>query len=288
MKQSTSLRDLIRRTNDLWAGNWGPSFAVVIIVGFLICGLGLLVPVFSKALLFEGLDLMRLGVLIVSFLPLVLFAGPLATGTSSYFLSVAENDHPKVGSIFQGFERFKTSNAVFLLTAFWCFLWCLLLAIIVFGGLFGLSMLTKTVTISSFMTSDALSSIGGAFGLLLLVVVLFAIVGCVGLFWVFFRHSLVLFAFVENPEAGAASAAKHGLSLIRGHYGILFRAWGLLILLFFLLAAIIFGLNYLFMSIGFPRLAVIFESIIGIYFGLFVCAYPMIFLAVLYEDVRDK
>ncbi len=105
----TSNRDLMAQARACLTGNWGLGVGVVV--------------------------LMQVIGIVASLLPLIgwmismLIGGPLTLGLAMVFLAIARTEGASVGMLFDGFKRFGTAFATYLLSAIFVMLWMLLLII---------------------------------------------------------------------------------------------------------------------------------------------------------------
>jgi len=103
MKSSTPLRDLTAAARAGLSGNWGQATGLLLL--FLLLLVGSTIGCMSW-----------------------LFAGPLAVGLSSFFLSV-HNGMPRLSQLFGGFNYFGKSFLSTFLMGVFIMLWCLLFVV---------------------------------------------------------------------------------------------------------------------------------------------------------------
>lgn len=105
----TPNRDLMAQARACLSGNWGLGVGIIL--------------------------LMQVVSIVASLLPLIgwlislLITGPLTLGLAMVFLAIARSEGASVGMLFDGFKRFGTAFATYLLTSIFVLLWTLLLII---------------------------------------------------------------------------------------------------------------------------------------------------------------
>lgn len=220
--------------------------------------------------------LLTVAVVVLTLSLLVCYSGPLAVGISSYFLSMTRSQNPRFKMLFSGFDCFGKSCAVFWATAFLCLLWLLPV------GFSWLAFLYSKITP---FASESFSGV-----LFTQILALMLVVGLITLF-IFFRHSMILFAFIDNPSAGVLAAIKKGFRLIQKNYGRLFKAWMLLVLLIIGWMIVHMLVVIVLMALGgalgiIAAFTVHFGS--GIALSLITQIYSMGFLAAFYDDLATN
>lgn len=107
---STPNRDLMAHARAALASRWGLAIGVVVL----------------ELVINIAASIIPLGVgVIVSFL----IAGPFAVGLAIFFLSVSRNEDSRLAMLFDGFARFGTTLAAYLLMVIFLCLWLLLFII---------------------------------------------------------------------------------------------------------------------------------------------------------------
>lgn len=107
---STHNRDLMLMARESLQNQWGLSIAVFVLYQFIITGLSIAIP---------G----------VGSIATLLIAGPMMLGLSVVFLAIARRQEARIGQLFDGFKRFGTALAAYLLMSLFILLWYLLLII---------------------------------------------------------------------------------------------------------------------------------------------------------------
>jgi uncharacterized membrane protein len=100
---------LMQQARDCLNGRWGLSIGVT--------------------LLYLLLSMVSSSIPMIGGIASLIIEGPLLVGLSIFFISISRKEKAELSQLFDGFKRFGTSLAAYLLVAIFTFLWSLLLII---------------------------------------------------------------------------------------------------------------------------------------------------------------
>ena len=139
-----------------------------------------------------------------------LFSIVMGVGFCNYALRLARREETGMGSLFHAFSFAGRSIGMALLVALFTFLWCLLVLVvfaIVVGILFAVSAVTES----------------GVWAVLMIVLVVVLYIGLiVAVVAISLRYAMADFALVDDPGAGAMTAIRRSVQMMRGYKGKLF------------------------------------------------------------------
>ncbi|MBD3316619.1 MAG: DUF975 family protein [Chitinivibrionales bacterium] len=102
--------EIMRRAREALKGKWGPAVGVVFVYFAISTGIGIIYP--------------KTGWIVSTFV-----SGPFTLGLSMFFIGIARGDTPPLTRMFEGFKRFPTALATYLLMILLIIFWLLLLII---------------------------------------------------------------------------------------------------------------------------------------------------------------
>ena len=115
MKTANSV--LMKQARESLVGKWGLAIGVLVVYLF--------ITVLFKSIPDKG----HYPLLLIMDLCNLLVSGPLALGLAIFSLSLSRNQNPKFSQIFEGFKRFGTAMATYILMGLFVLLWALLLLV---------------------------------------------------------------------------------------------------------------------------------------------------------------
>lgn len=272
MKSKASIFELIGKVTSGMHGNWWRTFATLLVLVLMIQGLSFLAHASAMIAPPQVSFILITTSFVVAVFLICSYGGPLAVGVTAYFLSVVRAEDPRFKQLFCGFDSFGKSCGVFWLTVLLCVLWGFPLGITWAG-------LVQTASIApgaGMAGMDLVRFVSVLCAMALLVL------------FICFRHSLILFAFVDDPEKGVIAAVRRGIALVQRNYGKLYKAYFLLlgcILIWMVAHMLLVGALLILGGILGFIVAVILHISAVVLVNFLVQIYSMGFLAALYDDL---
>lgn len=207
MKSETPLRELTACARAGLKGVWGRSICVVVVY----------------TLIMAGLEMVPVG----GWLLQLITAPPLVVGMHLYFIRTIRRQDNPFSLLFQGFDRFWTALAAYVLVTLIVLAWisfCVAISSVLLIGMLGMSIPPSGI------------------GLWLAGVMLLVLFG--GLFYLQLRFAQVLYLIADNPSIRIIESLRRSGQLMEGNYLRLFLLW-LRFTGWFLLGALTLGIGLL-------------------------------------------